>query len=88
VKSARRAIVTGRVQGVGFRFFALRAAQQSGVTGWVRNLPDGNVETLVEGDLEEIDRYLSRLRSGPGRVSSIDAQDVPAEGFETFEITR
>ena len=46
---ARRAIVSGRVQGVGFRFFAERAARRAGVRGWVRNLEDGRVETVVEG---------------------------------------
>ena len=60
---ARRAVVSGRVQGVGFRFFAERAAREAGVKGWVRNRPDGTVETLVEGEQAAVDGYLDRLRA-------------------------
>ncbi len=87
--SARRAVVRGRVQGVGFRFFAERAARELGVHGWVRNLPDGSVETLAEGDEAAVGRYIERLRQGP-RLSRVDAVDVlaePAQGFASFEIT-
>ncbi len=85
---ARRAIVSGRVQGVGFRFFARRAAREAGVKGWVRNLPDGNVETLAEGEEEAVGRYLELLREGPGSVRSVAAQEASALGFDSFEITR
>ncbi len=87
---ARRAFVSGRVQGVGFRFFADRVARETGVTGWVRNLPDGTVETVVEGTEEAVSRYLERLRAGPlgGKVTSIKTEEMSPEGFVSFEITR
>ncbi|MEO8191007.1 MAG: acylphosphatase [Acidobacteriota bacterium] len=85
---ARRAIVSGRVQRVGFRDFARRAAQSAGVRGWVRNLPDGTVETAVEGGVDAVARYFEKLRRGPlvGRVSNIDEAELPAQGFQGFEI--
>jgi acylphosphatase len=87
---ARRAIVSGNVQGVGFRFFASRAAREFGVTGWVRNLPDGSVETFAEGEEDAVARYLERLRQGPrgGRVTSLAAEESAPKGFSSFEITR
>jgi acylphosphatase len=87
---ARRAVVAGRVQGVGFRFFAERTARELGVRGWVRNLPDGRVESLAEGEEETVSRYLSRLREGPAmsRVTDVRIEDAAWTGFESFEITR
>jgi acylphosphatase len=85
---ARRAVISGRVQGVGFRFFAERAAREGGVRGWVRNLPDGTVETVVEGDDAAVNRYLDRLRLGPsgGLVTRMEPQETPVHGFSSFEI--
>ena len=87
---ARLAVVRGRVQGVGYRFFAMRAARELGVNGWVRNLPDGSVETLAEGDDAAMEQYLSRLRSGPlaSRVDEVAAEPVELQNFASFEITR
>jgi acylphosphatase len=87
---ARRALVSGRVQGVGFRYFAQRAAAASGLRGWVRNLPDGRVETVVEGDEESVARYLDTVRRGPfgGSVSEFEVEEREVEGFARFEITR
>lgn len=62
---ARRYFISGRVQGVGFRFFAEAQAAVEGLHGFVRNLPDGRVEVLLEGDREAVDRAESRLRRGP-----------------------
>ena len=70
--TARRAVVKGRVQGVGFRWFAERAARELGVRGWVRNLPDGTVETLAAGDDAALARFRAALTSGPP-ASSVDA---------------
>jgi acylphosphatase len=87
---ARRAILSGRVQGVGFRFFAERAAGDAGVTGWVRNRSDGSVETVVEGEADAVARYLERLRAGPGgsRIMSFTEEEAELHGYASFEITR
>jgi acylphosphatase len=86
---ARRAVISGRVQGVGFRYFAERAARDAGVSGWVRNRSDGTVETVVEGEADAIARYLERLRAGPGgsRVTSLVEEEASFEGYVSFEIT-
>jgi len=87
---ARRAVVSGRVQGVGFRFFAQRAARELGVVGWVRNLPDGTVETFAEGTEEALAAYLARLRAGPrgGRVTGVIEEESAPRGHASFDITR
>jgi acylphosphatase len=87
--TARRAVVSGRVQGVGFRFFAERAARELGVRGWVRNLPDGSVETVAEGEEDAVSRYLARLKAGPraSRVDEVAVDELPPQGLTVFEIT-
>jgi acylphosphatase len=62
---ARRFLISGRVQGVGFRFFVDARATAEGVHGWVRNLPDGRVEALLEGDKDSVDRVEAALWRGP-----------------------
>jgi acylphosphatase len=86
---SRRAVVSGAVQGVGFRFFAQRAAREARVTGWVRNRADGTVETVVEGDEGAVARYVELLRAGPagGRVTSVVLEERLVEGYSSFEIT-
>lgn len=86
---ARRVVVSGRVQGVGFRAFAQRSAREEGVRGWVRNLPDGSVETAVEGEPAAVRAYLEKIRRGPlmGKVTSVQEEELPAQGFQLFEIT-
>ena len=87
MRVARRFLISGRVQGVGFRFFAERMAAHEGIHGWVQNLPDGRVEASAEGEAEAVDRFEGRLRQGPpgARVDHIDVEDgVPdarATGF-------
>lgn len=87
---ARRAVISGRVQGVGFRFFAERAAREAGVRGWVRNLSDGSVETVAEGEEDAVTIYFDRLRRGPAgsKVAGVAAHDVHFAHYESFEITR
>jgi acylphosphatase len=87
---ARRAVVRGRVQGVGYRFFAMRAAEELGLKGWVRNLPDGTVETLAEGDEAALTAYLRRLGFGPltSRVDGVAVEPAEPQGLTSFEITR
>ena len=73
---ARRYLIGGRVQGVGFRMFAEAAAAVEGVHGFVRNLEDGRVEVVVEGDQASVDRVEMKLRRGPGgaHVETFDAE--------------
>jgi acylphosphatase len=86
---ARRFLIGGRVQGVGFRMFAGARAAAEGVHGYVRNLADGRVEALVEGDEESVDRIEMALRRGPSgaNVESFIVEPVEpsrrATGFST-----
>lgn len=61
-----RAVVQGRVQGVGYRWFARDAARKLGLSGFVRNLPDGDVEVQAVGDRVALDRLVAQLQRGPG----------------------
>jgi acylphosphatase len=82
---ARQYTIVGRVQGVGFRYFTEAAAVREGILGWVRNLPDGGVEVLAEGDAEAIERFERRLRHGPprARVERVDVNDLIPTGRVT-----
>jgi acylphosphatase len=81
--------ITGQVQGVGFRFFAVRAAQRYGIDGFVRNLPDGRVEVVAEGLHEAVDTFLAELHRGPSGadVRSVDVHWEAPEGRHGFLIT-
>ena len=82
MRVARRFLVSGRVTGVGFRYFAQDVAQREGLTGVVRNLPDGRVEALAEGDLESLTRFEMALRRGPSqaRVEQVEIDALPVAG--------
>ena len=86
---ARRFVVRGRVQGVGFRFFVEREAHMLGVAGWVRNNPDGTVEVLAMGSREQLMGLRGRLREGPraARVDAVDESEAkPIPGLTAFRI--
>ncbi|HET6934933.1 MAG TPA: acylphosphatase [Candidatus Angelobacter sp.] len=86
---ARRFIVRGRVQGVGFRWFVDHEARQLGLAGWVRNNVDGTVETLAIGNEEQIAALRSRLYRGPRAARVDDVQEIPTEpiaGLTSFRI--
>jgi acylphosphatase len=88
---AVRLRLTGRVQGVGFRWFVREAARELGVAGRVRNLPDGSVEALAAGDPAALASFRERLRDGPpgARVAKIEEQELaPVPDWEGFEIER
>ena len=84
----RRVLVSGRVQGVGFRYLARDAAIERRVRGWVRNLFDGRVEIRVEGGSEEVRSMLRWLESGPpsARVDEVLVESREPEGATEFEI--
>lgn len=69
---ARRFLISGRVQGVGFRYFLDAHATAEGLHGWVRNLPDGRVEALLEGDKDSVDRVEAALWRGPSGAVVVD----------------
>jgi acylphosphatase len=86
---ARRFLISGRVQGVGFRFFAEDAARRDGLSGFVRNLSDGGLETVVEGDADAVERYERSIRHGPpgARVEHVHVEPQPPSGqFTGFSI--
>jgi len=85
---ANRYLVTGRVQGVGFRFFVEEEATSVGVTGWVRNLADGRVEVLAAGDDAQLGQLEKKLWEGPplARVTSVDVEPATAPDHEGFHI--
>ena len=64
-KIGRRYVISGRVQGVGFRYFAQRAARELGIAGWAQNLDDGRVEAEAVGARSKLDEFEARLRKGP-----------------------
>lgn len=83
------AFISGDVQGVGYRYFAMSSAHEQGLLGWVRNLSDGSVEVIVEGNRPNAEAYLAILQQGPrsGRVENVRYAWYPWRGeFERFEI--
>ena len=83
------AIVNGRVQGVGFRYFVCRNARELNLFGWVRNRPDGEVEALVEGEKNAIKKWALAIRQGPSgsRVEGCEFARKPyTQSFNTFEV--
>jgi acylphosphatase len=86
---ARRYMVRGRVQGVGFRWFVEREAHILGIAGWVRNNHDGSVEILAQGTGDQLSGLHSRLREGPraARVDSVEVSDEsPTPELSSFRI--
>lgn len=81
--------IHGRVQGVGFRHFTQGVAENLGLTGWVRNLPDGTVEVFACGERQTLERFMQSLKAGPvgSRVEKTQFQWLEAqEEFERFQI--
>ncbi|MBM3300196.1 MAG: acylphosphatase [Deltaproteobacteria bacterium] len=86
----RRVVVSGMVQGVFFRAYARDAARGLGVKGWVRNLPNGNVEAVVEGTPERVQAMVAWFRTGSpmSRVDEVKVHEEPSTGeFTDFEVT-
>jgi acylphosphatase len=81
-----RVLISGRVQGVFFRDTCRRLAQESGVAGWVRNLPDGRVEAVFEGPDDEVRRLVDWVHNGPrwAVVDEVAVQSEPPEGLAAF----
>ena len=87
---ARHSIVHGRVQGVGFRYWARSAAADLRLAGWVRNRDDGTVELVVQGPSDRVSRFEALLQKGPpgAEVTSVESTDItPRRGYTRFSIT-
>ncbi|HEV2905573.1 MAG TPA: acylphosphatase [Pyrinomonadaceae bacterium] len=88
-KVARRFLISGEVQGVGYRFFAQRAAARHQVVGYVKNLSDGRVEALVEGSPTQVEAFKHDLAAGPrfGHVDDIEELNLDPTGtYSSFRI--
>jgi acylphosphatase len=84
----KRVLVSGLVQGVFFRDSCRRTALAEGVAGWVRNLPDGRVEAVFEGDADRVEHLVQWAHTGPrhARVSGVEVADEPVEGLAGFTV--
>lgn len=84
---ATRLLVTGRVQGVGYRQWICREAERLGLRGWVRNLRDGSVEAVIDGDPAAVRQIIDRAREGPpaARVTGLVTEDTAGGDFSAFE---
>jgi acylphosphatase len=82
--------ISGRVQGVNFRWYTQRKAQELGLTGWVRNLWDGRVEAIFEGEEKAVQNAIAWCHIGPpsGRVDNVEVNyETPSDEFSGFRIT-
>jgi acylphosphatase len=88
MRVARRFVISGRVQGVGFRWFVQNAAIREGVSGWVTNLDDGRVEAFIEGDDESVTRVERAVRSGPpgARVDDVNVVEDQPGNLKSFSV--
>lgn len=83
-------LISGKVQGVGYRFSTVEMAQRYGVKGWVRNLPDRRVEAVFEGEPEAVESLLNWCHQGPPAavVDAVEVHSETPEGLSQFEIKR
>ena len=80
--------IEGIVQGVGFRYYTYRVAKRYGVKGYVRNMPDGSVEVVAEGEESAMEKFLQEVARGPSSavVTNVIVEDIHPQGFRSFEI--
>ncbi len=85
-----RLLISGSVQGVGYRYSTRKQASALRLVGWVRNLPDGRVEAVVEGDRPQVERMVQWFHSGPpmAEVERVESEARSPQQFQTFEIRR
>ncbi|MBW4560832.1 MAG: acylphosphatase [Mojavia pulchra JT2-VF2] len=83
-------IISGRVQGVGYRYATVDTASQLGLTGWVRNLPDSRVEAVFEGSREVVEEMIRWCHAGPPAavVKNVEVEYEQPEGLQRFEVKR
>ena len=88
-KICAHVLVSGLVQGVNYRWFTLDTAANLGLTGWVRNLPDGRVEAEIEGEKEVVERMIEAMRVGPrvAQVTDLDVSEQPCQDrYRDFQV--
>ena len=88
---ARKLIISGEVQGVGFRFFAQRAAAKHQVLGYVKNLPDGRVESWAQGSTRSVEAFKTELAAGPAYSNVEQIEEIveePTSIYSSFRIER
>jgi acylphosphatase len=89
MRKAYKIKVTGRVQGVGYRYFASKEAGYLGISGYVKNLPNGDVELFAEGEDSQMNRFIEILKDGPafGRVEDVLLDEQPANNdYSDFSV--
>jgi acylphosphatase len=88
MKEAVHVLVSGIVQGVFYRSWTEQTARQLGLCGWVRNLPDGRVEALFEGEKSKVEKMVELCRKGPphAKVDKVEARKERASGFAGFQV--
>lgn len=86
-KVAAQVLISGQVQGVGFRFSTVNEAKRNGVTGWVRNLPDGRVEAVFEGSKDAVENMIQWSNKGPSSavVQNVAVDYQEPQGFSDFQ---
>jgi acylphosphatase len=86
----RHLLIKGKVQGVFYRATAKEVAERIGITGWVKNTPEGHVEATVSGTEKQVQEFIAWCRQGPQKavVTGVDVQDVPDEFFTGFSVKR
>ena len=88
-KICAHVFVSGLVQGVNYRWFTLETADGLGLTGWVRNLPDGRVEAEIEGEKEVVERMIETMRRGPrlAQVTDLEVNEQPCQDrYRDFQV--
>ena len=83
-RQAKRFFVAGRVQGVGYRYFAMNTAEQMGLAGYAKNMPDGRVEVYAIGPSSRLQEFARELRLGPALAEVEDVSEVDAEVLPAF----
>lgn len=92
-KSQKHLLISGRVQGVGFRHFTRQNARDLGVKGWVKNLRNGDVEAVLDGSKEDIETMIERLKTGPRsarveHIREVEDSNQDGESFSGFSVRR
>ncbi len=89
MRVAKRYLISGRVQGVGFRYFTYRIAQKHNICGYVRNLPDARVEVFAEAEEADMNKFVFELQIGPplSKIRDIKVEEAAAAGrYKSFSI--